>query len=320
MCFGSPKVPSVPQTDYNAQAQSQIAILNEQARIAEQQRIAEEARQATQRERDTQAFNTNLTSAMEGARGRAIQDITGRGLDANMFSNDIENMLNSIRGQVPQLDNNPGSYFANQNIADIVLGNATQNQRTQYSNQINNMFGNDFANQRVASTADDDIINAILGEQYNPALEQIQRAFERGTVNEQGFQTAMNALNNQKSTASANLQQTGGGLLQALRDQLSGVGNEARTAASNYQLGTTFDPTGYQTRADTIFNEGISGLEGNLRNAIGGQQFFDIGSILNQGRTSQGTANNNNRALFDAFAADEQDKNKQRGLGTQGVF
>lgn len=320
MCFGSPKVPSVPQTDYNAQAQSQIAILNEQARIAEQQRIAEAARQSQQREQDTQLFNTNLSSAVEGARSRAIQDITGRGLDANMFSNEIDQMLNSIRGQVPQLDNNPGSYFANQNIADIILGNATTNQRTQYTNQVNNMFGNDFANQRVASTADDAFIDAILGEQYNPALEQIQRAFERGTVNEQGFQTAMNALNNQRTTAAANLQQTGGGLLQALRDQLSGIGNEARTAASNYQLGTTFDPTSYQTRADTIYNEGLSGLEGNLRNAIGGQQFFDIGSILNQGRTSQGTANNNNRALFDAFAADEQDKNKQRGLGTQGVF
>lgn len=320
MCFGSPKAPAVPQTDYNAQAQSQISILNEQARIAEQQRAAEAARQAQQREQDMQMFNTNLSSAIEGARARAIQDITGKGLDANMFTNEIDQMLNSIRGQVPQLDNNPGSYFANQNIADIILGNATTNQRTQYSNQVNNMFGNDFANQRVASTADDAIIDAILGEQYNPALEQIQRAFERGTVNEQGYQTALNALNNQRTTANAMLQQTGGGLLQALRDQLTGVANEARTAASNYQLGTTFDPTGYQTRADTIFNEGLSGLEGNLRNAIGGQQFFDIGSILNQGRTSQGTANNNNRALFEAFAADEQDKNKQRGLGTQGVF
>jgi len=320
MCFGSPKVPSVPQTDYNAQAQSQISILNEQARIAEQQRIAEDARQSTQRERDNAAFNTNLTGALEGARGRAIQDITGRGLDAGQYSNEIEQMLNSIRGQVPQNDTNPGSYFANQNIADLVLNNATTNQRTQYSNQVNNLFGNDYANQRVNSSLDDNYINAILGEQYDPALQQIQRAFERGTINDQGFQTAMNSLNNQKTTAQASLQQTGGGLLQAIRDSLSGVGNEARNAASNYQLGTTFDPNSYTGRADTIYNEGIGGLEGNLRNAIGGQQFFDIGSILNQGKTAQGTANNSNRALFDAFAADEQDKNKQRGLGTQGVF
>lgn len=320
MCFNSPKPPPIPPMDYEGQARSQISILNEQARIAEQQRIAEEGRRTQQREQDTQMFNTNLSSAVEGARARTLQDISGRGLDANMFTSEIDQMLNSIRGQVPQLDNNPGSYFANQNIADIVLGNATTNRRTQYSNQINNMFGNDFANQRVASTADDSYIDSILGEQYNPALEQIQRAFERGTVNEQGFQTAMNSLNNQRTTAAANLQQTGGGLLQSIRDSLSGVGNEARNAASNYQLGTTFDPTSYQSRADTIFNEGMSGLEGNLRNAIGGQQFFDIGSILNQGRTAQGTANNNNRALFDAFQADEQNKNKQRGLGTQGVF
>ena len=320
MCFGSPKVPSVPQTDYNAQAQSQISILNEQARLAEQQRVAEDARQSTQRERDTQSFNTNLSGALEGARGRAIQDITGKGLDANQYSNEIEQMLNSIRGQVPQLDSNPGSYFANQNIADLVLGNATTNQRTQYSNQVNNLFGNDFANQKVSSTADDDLINSILGEQYNPALEQVQRAFERGTINDQGFQTAMNALNNQKTSANASLQTTGGGLLQAIRDSLSGVGNEARNAASNYQLGTTFDPTSYTSRADSIYNEGIGGLEGSLRNAVGGQNFFDIGSILNQGRTAQGTANNSNRALFDAFAAEQKDKDKQRGLGTQGVF
>ena len=320
MCFGSPKVPSVPQTDYNAQAQAQMNILREQQRLADQARVDQDARESAQRERDTQTFNTNLTGAMEGARGRAIQDITGKGLDANMFSNEIEQMLNSIRGQVPQLDTNPGSYFANQNIADLVLNNATTNQRTQYGNQVNNLFGNDYANQRVSSSADDDIISRILGEQYDPALQQVQRAFERGTINDQGFQTAMNSLNNQKQTASANLQTTGGGLLQAIRDSLTGVGNEARNAASNFQLGTTFDPNSYTGRADTLYNEGIGGLEGNLRNAIGGQQFFDIGSILNQGRTAQGTANNSNRALFDAFAADEQDKNKQRGLGTQGVF
>lgn len=320
MCFGSPKVPSVPQTDYNAQAQAQMQILREQQRLADQARVDQDARDSAQRERDTAAFNTNLSGAMEGARGRAIQDITGKGLDANMFSNEIEQMLNSIRGQVPQLDTNPGSYFANQNIADLVLNNATTNQRTQYGNQVNNMFGNDYANQRVSSSMDDDIISRILGEQYDPALQQVQRAFERGTINDQGFQTAMNALNNQRTTANANLQTTGGGLLQSIRDSLTGVGNEARNAASNYQLGTTFDPNSYSTRADTIYNEGISGLEGNLRNAIGGQQFFDIGSILNQGKTAQGTANNGNRALFDAFAADEADKNKQRGLGTQGVF
>jgi len=320
MCFGSPKVPSVPQTDYNAQAQSQIAILNEQARIAEEQRQAESVRTNEQRAADTETFNTNITNAITGARDRAYQDIAGRGLNADDFSSDIDRMLNSIRGQVPQLDTNPGSYFANQDIADLVLNNATTNRRTQYGNQVNNLFGNDFANQKVASTADDDLINSILGDQYNTALEQVQRAFERGTINDQGFQTAMNALNNQKTTASANLQQTGGGLLQAIRDSLSGVGNEARNAASNYQLGTTFDPNSYVSRADSIYNEGIGGLEGNLRNAIGGQQFFDVGSILNQGRTAQGTANNSNRALFDAFAADQKDKDKQRGLGTQGVF
>lgn len=320
MCFSSPKVPAVAQTDYNQQANAQMNIMREQQRLADEARVAQDARDAAQRERDTQTFNTNLTGAMEGARSRAIQDITSKGLDANAYTNDIENMLNSIRGQVPQLDTNPSSYFSNQNIADLVLNNATSNYRSQYGNQINNMFGNDYANQRVSSTLDDNIINNILGEQYDPALQQVQRAFERGTVNDQGYQTALKALSNQRSTAAANLQTTGGSLLQQIRDSLTGVANEGRSAAANYQLGTSFNPDSYQSRANTLYDEGVAGLEGNIRNAVGGQQFFDIGSILNQGRTAQGTANNNNRALFDAFAANEQDKNKQRGLGTQGVF
>jgi hypothetical protein len=232
----------------------------------------------------------------------------------------IDSALNNARASVPRLDSNPGAYINGQSIADLVLGNATTQARNQYGNQVNQFAGNGFADQRVGSTMDDSYLENILMEQYNPALQQIQRAFDRGTLNEQGFTTAQNSLNSQRSAAMSNLQTTGGGVLQALRDQLSGIGNEARTGASSYNLGQQFDPNSYKSRIDTTYNEGLAGLEGNIRNAVGGQQFFDIGSILSSGGIGQGTTAGGNRAMFDAFQESEADRNKQRGLGTQGVF
>lgn len=318
MCGGG-KAPAPVQPDYAAQARAQIQIEQEQARIAEEARQRELERQAADEARRLDVYNTGVSNAETVARQSALDAILGRGLDPNTFGSSIDTELNRIRASVPYLDQNPGAYYANQDIAGLVLGRETDKQRSAYTQQINQFAPNNFANDRVSSTADDAIIAQILGEQYNPAAEQIQRAYERGTLNDTGFQTAQNILGQQRSTANAQLQSTGGGVLQSLRDQLSGIGQEARTRASSYELGDVFDPTSYQNRIDTTYNEGISGLEGNIRNAIGGQQYFDIGSILSRGATSQGVTNSQ-RGLFDAFQARENDRSKQRGLGTQGVF
>lgn len=315
----SPKMPAPQQPNYQAQANAQMSIERERARLEEEARQRELARLAEEEQRKLGMFNTNVGNAEQVARQSAIDAIMGRGLDPNTFTNDINNRLNTIRASVPYLDPNPGSYYANANIADLVLGQATDTARRNYGNAFNEFAPTGFADTRVASTLDDAIIQQILMEQYNPALEQVQRAYERGTLNDTGYNTAQELLGQQRTTAEAQLQNTGGTILSAMRDRLSGIANEGRTAASQYELGTTFDPNVYKTRLDTAYNEGVSGLEGNLRNQIGGTQYFDIGSILSRGATSQGVTNPQ-RELFDTFQAREQDRNKQRGLGTQGVF
>src|SRR5690606_31549675 len=206
----SPKAPPIPQTDYNAQAQSQIQILEAQNRMQQQQQQAQRDYEAQQRAQQQEQFGQNLSTAQEQARARALADISGRGLDPSQYGlqDQLERMIQQITGQVPQLDQNPGSYFANQNIGDLVLGQATANQRNQYTRAFDEFAGSGFADQRIASTADDAILEAILGEQYNPALQQLQSAFERGTLNQQGFDTGINSLNSQRSAAMAQLQST----------------------------------------------------------------------------------------------------------------
>ena len=319
MCGGGGSIP--PPPDPREEAAAQILVEQERARLAEETRLRELEREAVEQERLRGEFLGNLDTSSQGAflRGQGI--IEDRGLNFGDFETQLQREIDSIRQSVPFLDPNPGVFFGG-NIADTVLDRAQGNQRRGFESSLNEFAGQGFAQNLFPDTADDAILEAILAEQFGPASDQLLRAFQRGNLNQVGFDTATDQLGSQNTAAQSRLQDLGGGVLTTNRNTLKDIAGQGFAGASAFELGGSFDPGNFQTRIDDTFGDLSGRLGGDIRNALGGEQLFDFESLLARGGISQGATNPGAAApgIADVLADREKDTKKTRGLGSEGVF
>lgn len=313
---------SVQPVDPLAEAQAQIKILQEQARIDEQQRLAEIERENQQREQDIADFNANLDTAVSGALGRAQTLFDERGLNYSDYEDALRNELQQVRTTVPYLNENPSSYFGDPVIENF-LQRQTANRQRELTNQFDQFAGDNFARNLFSDTSDDAVINSILQEQYDPALQTLTNALNRGLINQQGFDAGLASLSGQRTAAQSRLQDLGSGVLSGYRGQLRDIAEEGRTKIAGYNLGDTFDPSGYQTRIGDLSTDLTGRLEGDIRGTLGGEQLFNVNDIIQRSGTAQGVTNSTG-TLADVFAERSSKRNKrdqqERGLGSTGVF
>lgn len=320
MCGGGGGAPA--PVDPRLEANAQIRIERERAELAERQRIAEQQRQAEQEAKDSAAFMQNLDAAVQSAllRGRGL--IEQRGLPFDVYEPALQSELQAVRQSVPYLDPSPGTYFA-PDLADIVLNRSRDQSRRGFETQLNQFAGPGFAEQLFPNTADDAILQAILQEQYDPALSQLQRAHQRGNLTDIGFETASNQLGGQREAALSRLQDLGGGVLSGYRNQLGDIAAEGFNRAGTFELGGTFDPLSYQGRINTTAADLTSRLPGDIRGALGSDQLFNIEDLITRGGIAQGAQNSasfGSPSIIDALALRERERAKPRGLGGQGAF
>ena len=291
----------------------------ERARLAEEARLAEQARLEAERVRQQGEFDTRLGAARTDAEGRIRTGFEQRGVNPDDFSQFIADELGRRQSSVPNLAANPGSYF--DAITDAVIGNVTNQQRRDFGNQFDQFAGTGFAQNMWQGTADDALIDQIIGDQFNPAAQQLLNAQQRGNLTESAFQAAMAQLENDRTTVGSRLQGIGGGLLETNRQALRDIAGEGRQGAANFQLGQTFDPMSFQNRINTTFADQQGRFEGDLRGLIGNDPLFDISNIVQTQQSRQGVTGGQS-PLLDAFAEDQQRRRQQqgRGIGQQGQF
>jgi len=316
MCGGGGGQPA--PNDPFEQAQAQILIEQERARIQAQQLAAQLGRDATKAETDRVTFDRNIGQAFEGALSRGSDVISERGLNLDEFLPGLTSALEATRRSVPFLDPNPGAFFG-EGIADTVLNRAQDTQRRGFRNELDEFAAPGFARTLFPGTADDSILQSILNEQFQPASDAILRAFQRGNLTDQGFQTSNNQLDSQRDAGLARLQDIGGGVLGDFRNELNEVAGTGFGRANTFELGGNFDPSSTRSLIDSTFADQSGNLSGAVRNALGGEQLFNIEDIITRGGIAQG-AQNATPALFDAFDKRNKEREKQRGLGSEGVF
>lgn len=316
MCGGGGSPPAA--VDPLEQARGQILIEQERARIQATQLAAQLQRETDQRDLDTTDFNRNLEQAFQGALTRGSDVITDRGLNLDDFLPQLTSSLQSTRQSVPFLDPNPGTFFG-PDIADIILGREQTNQQRGFRNELEQFAAPGFARDLFPNTADDAILQSILNEQFQPASDQILRAFQRGNLTDQGFDTANTQLGSSREAGLARLQDIGGGVLGGFRDELRGIADTGFNRANTFELGGSFNPESTRGLIDTTFADQSSNLGGAIRNALGGEQLFDIEGLIARGGIAQG-GQNPTAGLFDAFATRNKEREKKRGLGSEGVF
>jgi hypothetical protein len=307
MC-GTPKAPKDNSLELEKMQQE------ERARNA----AKEEQRLATEKTEKTTAFNTGLANAQNSARTRLNQQFGSYGVDPQQFASLIDSSIADQTALVPQLDASPGSYFSDDWVGSV-LSNARNQQRNQYVGQASQQFAPGFADKYFGSNSDDSIIEEVLGGQRAGIISSLDSARARGSLTDTGYNAAMQRVNNDTAAGRATANTLGQGVLDRYREGLSTIGSDARNAAASYDFNTPFDIGTYNNRFQTTLNNYNSQLGGDIRTALQGQQFYDIGDILTDAGVRQGAVNprTENAGIL---ASRQQTRNSNRGLGGSGVF
>ncbi len=303
---------------YSAPPDNSLELERMRQAEAERNRIREEERAAQIKAEQEAAFGTNLSNAETSARNRAQRTLQQRGLNPQEYMDLIEGAIADQRVMVPQRDPNPSQYYTDDFINNVLM-NEQAGRRSKYIRDVDTVYSPGFENNLIQDTVDDPYIMDVLNKQRTAAQQQIDRAKARGNLDDTGYQGALTRLDELFKAGTATGQKLGGSVLQGYKERLRSIGDTARADAGRYELGGTFDPNVYHSQRDNAFKDITTNLEGDLRGALSGTNFFDIGDIITQGGISQGATNP--RLEQPAILAQRKEKqDAQRGLGGQGTF
>lgn len=270
---------------------------------------------------DPNTYSSGAKNARSAAETNAMKRVTDQGLNYGEFEPDIDSELDRIyKGISYGADENTASSAFDPNIADSVLGRIQTDRQSKYGNEVSNLFGQNYSTNAFADTADDNIISKILDEQYGASRDQVERSKSRGTLNPTGYDSALQELARQRSAGQSTLTGIGNNVLNTNRGSLDDIFGKAKQGASSYRLGTSFDPNSYYSEAENKRNELTGSLENDLRSNLGGQNLFDLSSVLTKAGSAQGAQNTGQSGVLDILAQRNKEKEQQRGVGTQGTF
>ena len=318
MCGGGGSAPQ--PVDPIKQAEADIRVLQQQYELDQQRAAQDYERKQQQQAQERTQWGEDLGVSRANTRSSIDALFGQKGLDVSEYDDRIRAELDRAQagigyGSQPQFGSDIGTNL---------LDNLRNEQIRGFQKGINEFAPEGFEQSAFASTADDAILQAILGEQFGTASDSILRARDRGTLNDQGFEYAMTNLDQQRKAAEARLQDTGGGILEGYRGELGGIVDNARTGAGGWDFGDTFDPNTYRTQLETRQGELGGRLEGDIRNAIGGEQFFNTSDLIQKGGVGQGAQNTGmggqSGSLLGAISKRKEDEGQERGLGTAGSF
>lgn len=215
---------------------------------------------------------------------------------------------------------------------ESLLDNALNQYKQRGTDYLNKTFGgygttnaylDDIINQNFDPS---NYINNYVDEQYNTALENLDRGYKRGTLSDTAYNSALNNLNKQKSAAYSTVRGLTGNLSDQYRTDLS---NKVSGYATDLSGATTdslrtsnryTDPSQYGTE----FNSYLSGLKNNWQSdldaATTGLNLFDTSDLIGNARVNAGVGNTQSNELMSAIEDNTKKKQNKIGLGNQGVF
>lgn len=300
-----------------ARIQAEDAERARQVQAAEQQRqeqlaAAQRAEQQAAEDRKRNEFSTKLNSAYQTAINDASNYFQSMGLDPTQYQGVIKQFADSKKTAIPDMDNAPGSYFAD--IGQQVYGNAESAARSKAQRDIDSFGSQGFDRSLISDNSDDAFINSLLEENYLTGLTQLDNQKKRGILTDNGYGEAMKELTRQKSGVRSNLDAIGTSILETGRGTIRNKVADARSNANSLKLGSNFDPFSYQKSINDDVSSFFSGLGDKFRGAAP-DDLFDISKAFAKGGIAQGAGNTGydpsaSAGIFALF--DEENKKKQQ--------
>lgn len=260
--------------------------------------------------------------SISNAGNTANSYFASRGLVPGDYSADIQREVNQLAGGIAPDDPNPGSYF--NNVGELAYNDAKTARVNQFMRDLDRIMPANFEQSRIGDNITDPTETAIDAEQRSNADAIVRNMLNRGVITNTGFSAAEKNLDTQDYGVKARLNQIGQGVVAQGRQGLSDIGNKARSAASNYDLGQQFDPYSYGTQLDANFSDFMKNLDTNMRGQVTGN-LFDTSGLAAVAGSAQGGQNTafNPDALAGIVTTDDEEKKKKdqsRQAASTGVF
>lgn len=306
-------------------------------RIQEEQRRNQEENDARVRagnagiaainQQNQASLDLNQTNGnwFNNARGFAQQRMGREGIPDNYGVSDYFNtLLEREFSGLPRGSRAPESINLD-TLYERAIGDTREGQRRRLSGQLDSQLGENFAVTRFGDTADDSILDSILGTQRTGAQDAITRARSRGQLNEAGLAAANRGLSEAEQRARSTLQSLGGGVLARNRDTLNNERSSLADRIRNLDLGGSIDIGGSIDAINNRANELGGRLEGDIRAAVGDTNLFDTGQLLGRAGAEQGFINPGRvggvaRREGDPLTSEFEDRRNRRTQGNVGAF
>ena len=273
---------------------------------------------------DDAAWKSGKDSAYTGAKSGAASRLNSLGIQ----SGDPYGVWEQVNNRYDTANNalTTGADYStafNSGIVDEILGTARTGQRNKYNQAFNSQISPYYAEDEFSSTSDDAILQSILDQQYNDALTDLTQSRDRGITNSNVYERAVRDLGTAKATANTDLQGIGGNILKDITGDINTRRQGSLDSAANWDFGTVYDPSQEANRIRSYADERRGGLEGEIRGAVGGREFFDVNSLLGKANAKTGSApaptSAGGSALYDTFE-NEATRNAQNTRQNEGTF
>lgn len=249
-------------------------------------------RQAAQDKADAAAkeaaFQQQLNSVYNNGISDAQTYFQQRGLDPKDYIADIQSAANRAKSSTPDLAANPQTYF--DNLGATVYQQDQDAARANYLREINQFAPSNLSTTRISDAADQPTLDAILAEQQQNADQYVRNLLDRGVITQAGYNAAEANIANQVPGAKSQLSDIGTGILEGGRDAINNIANDARTAASNYNLGDQFDPYSYSKQIDQSALDFFTNLGTKIR-AAAPTALFSTSGLANIAGAASGAQN-----------------------------
>ena len=286
--------------------------------LARQTKLDEDAKLANQKAESARKVGGAYDSALSAGKNRLLS----KGIDVENDPYGIMSMFTSsldrARAGAPDIVNDPNSLFST-TLLDDAMSEARGTQRNKLANEIKGAYADTYGRDSFADTADDSYIESILNDQRSEANLALERALARGTINEVGKAAGDREIANMYKTGSAKANSLGDGVLGGYRGQLDTAVGNLRTKANNWDFGDTYNFANDRSNVDNLKTSLSGKLEGDILNALGGQQFFDNNILLGKAGNATGITNNphaSNNSPLHGSTSGTTDKSKSTGTDT----
>lgn len=309
-----------PKT-YSPQEQAMAQIMVDNASAQRAERAAAEQRAREKAEKDADIARTAGDNNRLYSQGTAYgtQRSGNLGYDDTYGLLDTYNReLNSVKARVPQQSGDVGSYYDYDNLWSKATNEVQSAQQMKLDNQFRNLTPVGWERNYFADTSDDDILDAILGEQYGSTFDTIDAARARGQLSSGGFDNTLRGLDQKKLAARAQLEDIGLGVLGGYRDELDSIRDDYSDQIGNYKLGQNIDLSQFTSAIDERKNSLMQRLKGDIYRQLGDTQLFSADSLMAKGGSAAGVSNNPLRNAFRNVGSNALEP--ERSSGTTGVF